>query len=227
MVVAVVGDIETAALSTLLTNALSSLPADSDYSSDIADAVWLGAEKIQHYDMKNAQTEIQFGWKAVKRASPDFYAAYILNHMLGGSGLTSKLSLVIRGEHGLSYSVGTGLASYQHGAVLKGSFATRHDQAEKAVSLLRETTTQIAKEGFTQEELQTAQRYLTGEFPLRLASNRSLVQYLLTMRLDALGEDYLEKRNGYMNAVTLEDVNRLAKEILAPEQLLIVTTGSE
>lgn len=221
-----VGDIDKKKLSSLLKQYVAVLSSSGEHRSELAAASWLGKGQAQHFDHPNAQTEIQFGWEGVKRDNPDFYAAYIMNHMLGGSGLTSKLSLVIRGEHGLAYSVGTGLASYDKAAMLKGSFATRHDQAKKAVSLLKKTTEKIAKEGFTAEELATAKRYLSGSFPLNLASNKSLVQYLLTMQLDDLGEDYLEKRNSYMNAVTLDDVNRLARTLLSSDKLLIVTTGN-
>ncbi len=224
--VSVVGDISKKELSSVLKRYVGLLSKGGEQRSKLTAAPWLGDGKTFHFDHPNAQTEIQFGWEGVKRDNSDFYAAYILNHMLGGSGLTSKLSLVIRGEHGLAYSVGTGLASYDKGGMLKGSFATRHDQAKKAVKLLKETTQKIAKKGFTEEELATAKRYLSGSFPLNLASNKSLVQYLLTMQLDDLGEDYLEKRNSYMNAVTLDDVNRLARTLLSPEKLLIVTTGN-
>jgi len=226
LTIAVVGDISKTDLSRLLKKYFKNVPLEHERRSELSEVTWQGDGKKFHFDHPNAQTEIQFGWDGIKRDNPDFYAAYIMNHMLGGSGLTSKLSLVIRGEHGLAYSVGTGLAAYDKGAMLKGSFATRHEQAEKAVSLLKKTTAKIAKKGFTAEELATAQRYLEGSFPLNLASNQSLVQYLLTMQLDELGADYLEKRNDYMNAVTLDDVNRLARDILSADKLLIVTTGN-
>ena len=225
MTVVAVGDVNKKSLSTLLTKHLKGLPPKVKHRSELTEAQWLGDGAMFHFNHPNAQTEVQFGWEAVKRDSPDFYAAYILNHMLGGSGLTSKMSKAIRGE-GLAYSVGTGIASYNHASMLKGSFATRHDQVKKALSLLKKTANDVSAKGFSAEELATAQRYLAGSFPLNLASNKSLVQYLLTMRLDNLGEDYLLKRNDYMNAVTLDDVNRLARDLLSSDTLLIVTTGN-
>jgi zinc protease len=83
----------------------------------------------------------------------------------------------------------------------------------------------MAAEGLTGDELTLAKRYLTGAFPLRFDSNRSIAGYLVSMQEDGLGIDYIDRRNDLIEAVTLEDVRRVAARLMKPDQLSIVVVG--
>lgn len=228
MLVAVVGDITPEALGTLLDAHLGGLPEHYAPDTVLKDAslATQGAEKAVTHDIP--QTMVMFGAPALKRNDPDYYAAYVLNQILGGSGsLTAKLSEELREKRGLTYSVFTQLDPMMHAAVWRGSFATRREKTSESLDTLKNALAQFAQDGPTDEEMARAKQYLTGSFVLNLDSNGEIANYLIAMQLHQLGRDYLDKRNSLMEAVTKEQVAALAKRLADPAHLFIVTVGKQ
>ena len=177
--------------------------------------------------MEVPQTVALMQMPAPMRHDDDFYAAYVMNYILGGGGLTSRLSQVIRQQHGLAYYAGSQFIPAELDSRFLIQFSTRNEAAFEAVKLAKEVLSRAAEEGFTAEEVQNAIDYITGSFPLSLDGLDSQLAYLHSMQVNALGKDYLQKRNEYFRAVTLEAVNRVAQNYLAKPSLIVLVGNPE
>ena len=161
----------------------------------------------------------------VARDDEDFFAAYLMNHILGGGTFTSWLFQEVREARGLAYGVGSYLASYDHASILAASTATRADAAAESISVIEAEMRRMVEEGPTEEELQKAKDYVKGAYAIQnLSSSLSIASTLVGIQLDDLGIDYIEEREALIDAVTLEDVRAIARELLSAEPT-IVTVG--
>src|SRR5262249_29162641 len=155
----------------------------------------------------------------LKREDPDFYAGLVLNDIMGSASLTSRLATEIREKRGLAYYANSTLDPMLHAGVWYASFATRDSQVQEAVKVARGTIAQVQHQGVSQEEVDTPKRFLPGPFPLNLDTNANVAAFLISMQLQALGRDYLDRRNTLVNAVTRDAVNKLAQKLFVPENL--------
>jgi zinc protease len=173
-----------------------------------------------------SQTAILWGHAGgLRRSDPDFYAAQVMNLVLGGGGLTSRLSTAIRDEQGLAYSV----YSYFDASLYPGPFqvglGTNPANARKAVAALEAELQRVLRDGLTQREVDEAVAYLTGRFPLRLETNAGVAEILWAMEFYRLGEDYIDRYAGYYRAVTLDQVNAAARQHLHPDRATLSIAG--
>jgi zinc protease len=168
---------------------------------------------------------VVFGEAGMARDDPDYYAAYVVNHILGGGGFTSLLTEEVREKRGLAYSVYSYLYPLDQAPIWLGGLGTSNRSVDGAVRLVREEIGRVARGEISQEQLDDARTYLTGSFPLRLTSNDRIAQMLVGMQVDDLGIDYLERRNRLIEAVTLEDARRAAARLYHPDALLVVVVG--
>ena len=227
LTIAAVGDVDSTRLSLLLDSALRELPAKRRVLLPEAAKAIPAGTKPMVIDRDIPQTIALFGVPALPRSHPDFYAAYVMNYILGGDGLTGRLSEEIRQQRGLAYYASSHLSLMLLSSTLLGGFATRNDAAYEAVEVMQAVLKNAAENGFTAEEVANAKEYIIGSFPLELDNQDDRVAYLTSMQLNQLGEDYLQKRNGYFAAVTLDDVNRVAKQLLAPMPLTVLVGKPE
>ncbi len=228
LVIAVVGDITPDALKKKLDDISAALPqGDASSLLSLPETQMQFEGKSLHEEKNVPQTAVIFGLKGVKRDHPDFYAAYIMNQIVGGGGLTSRLAKTIREKGQASYYVYSGLQLFDATGVVRGAFASRTELVDKARQMLVDELKHAAEKGFTQDELDVAKEYLIGSFPIHLESNADLANYVLTMQLQELGRDYLTKRNQFIRAVTLADVNRVAKQYLDTQKLFVVSVGGK
>lgn len=224
--VVVVGDIEPDALKALLDTTFGSLPKTGNGYGDLKEAEVRSDGEIQVIEKDIPQSVVVFGHESIKRNHPDWYAAYVLNYILGGGGFASRLMIEVREKRGLAYSVGSYLYPYERAGLLVGNVATENSRVSESIALIQSEIARLKKTGPTEEELKNAKTYITGSFPLSLDSNAKIARYLLMVRLRGLGLDYIKKRNSLIEAVTLEDVKRVAKSVLDPEKLVFVVVGS-
>ncbi len=176
-------------------------------------------------DLAVPQTNIQFALPGVARDDDEFFAAYLMNHILGGGTFTSWLFQEVRETRGLAYGVGSYLASYDHASILAASTATRADAADESISVIEAQMARMVEEGPTEEELQKAKDYVKGSYAIQnLSSSLSIASTLVGIQLDDLGIDYIEEREALIDAVTLEDVRTIARELLSGEPT-VVTVG--
>jgi zinc protease len=173
----------------------------------------------------SAQTIILMGQEGVRRADPDWYAATVMNYVLGGGGFTSRLMEEVREKRGLSYGVYSYLLPLERAALVIAGGSTVNAKAAETLDIMRQEWRRMADEGVTAEELAGAKTYLTGSFPLQLSSTQAIARTLLQVRRDRLGIDYLDRRNDLINAVTAADVQRVARRLLAPDGLLTILVG--
>jgi zinc protease len=171
------------------------------------------------------QSFLLFARPAMARSHPDFYAAYLLNHIVGGGSLTSQLGLEVRKKRGLTYGVGTALEPSFYASVWAGAMATQNDTADEAMQAVRDTFDAMHQNGISDAQLQAAKDYVIGAFPLNLDSNASIVGYLQLMQLYNLGPDYLANRNDYFAAVSAEQINALATHYLDAQAWSWVRVG--
>jgi len=171
------------------------------------------------------QSAILFAQAGIKRDDEDFYPAYVMNYILGGGGFTSRLYGEVREKRGLAYSVYTALLPLASSALLQGGAGTANARVAETLRVVRAEWRRMAAEGVEATELADAKTYLTGSFPLRFSSSGRIAAILVGMQLDKLGIDYLERRNGHVEAVSLADVNRVARRLLDAERLTTVVVG--
>lgn len=172
------------------------------------------------------QSQVLFGEAGLPRADPDYYAAYIANHILGGGGFTSRLTDEVREKRGLAYSVYSYLYPTDFAPLWLGGAGTDSVRVEETVDIIKAEVARMAAGEVAADELADAKTYLTGSFPLRLTSNDGIASMLVGMQVHDLGIDYIEKRNALIEAVTLDDVARVAGELYDPDQMLIVVVGN-
>ena len=180
----------------------------------------LGERIVVNLDVP--QTVISFGGPGLARSDPDFFAAYIVNHIYGGGSMNSRLYREVREKRGLAYGIRSSLIWMDAASILSGGTATRGDRAAETLSLIDEETKRMAADGPTQEELDKAKAYLTGSYAIAFDTSSKIAGQLVQIQLDKLGIDYPEKRNAMIEAVTLADATRVAKRLLDTKMLTVV-----
>lgn len=222
--IAVVGDIDAASLGAMLDEIFGDLPAKPDLI-DVAQTkpVSGGVERV--VEMAVPQSVAVFGRASIARKDPDFMTAFVLNHILGGGGFASQLMEEVREKRGLAYSVYSYLQPEDHAAVMLGSVATKNESIAESLTVIRDVLKGMATAGPTQEELDNAKKYLVGSYALRFDTSGKIASQLLGLQMEGFGPDYVDKRNGLIEAVTLADVKRVAAKLLDPSELIVTVVG--
>lgn len=221
--VGAVGDITPEELSELLDALLGDLPEDGpDLPVDVDVALDGGVTVI---DFETPQSVALFGHEGIERDDEDFFAAYMINHRLGGSGFESRLMNEVREKRGLTYGIRSYLVPKFHAELIQGNVASSNATIAEAIEVTRAEWERMATEGMTQDELDQVKTYLTGEYPLRFDGNAEIASILVGMQVIGLPPDYVINRNDYIEDVTVEDINRVASELLRPDDLHFVVVG--
>ena len=223
-VVGVVGDVAPEELPRLLDLAFGGL-AETAEPVEVAEAMPSAEASITVIRKPIPQSVAMFGLPGLKRDDPDYYAAYVMNHVLGGGGFTSRLHREVREKRGLAYSVYTYLDPYDHTAVYLGGVATVNERIGESLDVIEAQIADVAENGITADELERARTFLNGSFPLRLDSNARVARVLVGIQLNDLGKDYIQRRPELIDAVTLDDVRRVAGRLLGGGGLAIVVVG--
>ena len=221
--VGAVGDITPEDLAVLLDTLLADLPETGALMPDDAPVNISGGVTVVDFD--TPQSVALFGHEGIMRDDPDFFAAFILNHIMGGGGFSSRLMQEVREKRGLTYGINTFLVPKDHAALYLGSVATGNDRMAETVEVVRGIWTDLAENGVTQEELNAAKTYLTGAYPLRFDGNAPIARIMVGMQVTGLPVDYIATRNDKINAVTLDEVNAVARRLLQPEKLHFYIAG--
>lgn len=176
-------------------------------------------------DRPGPQTYLLFAQPGLARMDPDYDAALILNHILGGGGFTSRLTEELREKRGLTYGVSTGLSGQERAPLLSGGGSVRSEQAGEALALIRDVWRGLAEHGPTEAEVAEAKTYLTGSLPLQLESTPAIAGALTALQRDGLPIDTLDRRAQQIAAPSRDDVARVARRLLRLEDLLVVAVG--
>lgn len=171
------------------------------------------------------QSVALFGQRGLPRTDPDFIPAFVMNHILGGGGFSSWLTTEVRERRGLAYSVSSSLRAFEASALIIGSVQTENARISESLDVIRDQWKLMAEGQLTQAQLDAARTYLTGSFPLGFDSNAKIANYLVFAQEENLGIDYINRRNELIDAVTLEDIKRVAAGLLDADALSVVVVG--
>ena len=222
--VVAVGDIDADSLGKFLDYVFGDLPAESSVKP-VDETMPVAIGKLDVVEMNVPQSVAMFGTRGLKRKDPDFIPAFVLSHIIGGGGFSSKLMEEVREKRGLAYSVYGYLYPLDDSALYIGRVATKNESIGESLEVIRGVLKEMAEVGPSQEDLDGAKQYLTGSYPLRFDSNAKIASQLLGIMVEDLGVDYVKNRNGMIEAVTLEDMKRAASRFLEPENLLVTIVG--
>jgi zinc protease len=219
--IAVVGDIDAATAGALIDKAFSALPEKPELAP-VAAATPQGLGRRVVVDLDVPQAVVMFGGEGVARADPDFFPAYLVNHILGGGAMSSRLYREVREQRGLAYGIFTGLVPLAHAALITGSTATRADRTADTLDIIEGEMRRLAETGPTEEELAKTKSFLTGSYGLYFDTSTKIAAQLVQIQLDNLGIDYINKRNDIIRGVTPAGAQRVAKRLLDGRMLVTV-----
>jgi zinc protease len=221
LTISIVGDVDAKAAGELIDRAFARLPAKNDLVPvPAATPQGLGTRIVTNIDVP--QAVVTFGGNGIERGDPDFMAAYIVNHILGGGSFSSRLYREVREKRGLAYGVSDSLVWFRRAAVVLGGTATRADRTADALAVIEQETKRMADQGPTAAELAAAKSYLKGAYALSLDSSSKIAAQLTQIQLDNLGIDYIERRDKMIEAVTIKDARRVAKRLYGGGMLVTI-----
>ena len=219
--IAVVGDIDAASLGRLLDQTFGALPAKASLTP-VPDIEATRPPLREFIPLDVPQTVVMFGGPGIRRNDPNFMSAFVVNHILGGGALSSRLYREVREKRGLAYSVYDSLLWMEHSALFIGNTGTRADRAGETVDAVNTEVRRMAEDGPTQEELDEAKSYIKGSRMLSLDTSSKLAAALLQYQLDRLPIDYIERRNAVVDAVTLADAKKAAQKLWGRGLLTVI-----
>lgn len=220
LTIGVVGSINAKDLGEMLDKVFGDLPANAELVPVPEAKLALGTTTSLSFDMP--QTSISFVYPAVPRNDPEFFASYLMNHILGG-GFTSRLYAEVREKRGLAYSVSSSMALRDHVSALTISTATRPEKAQESLKIIREQVARMANDGPTEAELAAAKSYLKGSYAVNnLDSSVSIADTLVGLQEAGLDREYIDKRAELIDAVTLDQVKAIAKKLLEAEPAILI-----
>ncbi len=221
--IAAVGDISPQQLGQFLDRVLGALPAQNNIALPPEQQPTTGHLAVQPW--QGPQSEVVFGLPGLAVSDPDFFAAYVMNYILGGGGFASRLMEELREKRGLTYSVYSYLSDLSSAPLWLGQFASQKDKVREGLDLVRAEMRKMRETRPTDEELEAAKTYLIGSYALRFDSGTSIAQQMINVQWQGWSRDYFETRAAKISSVSAADVQRLAQRLLTPEDLLVQIVG--
>lgn len=172
------------------------------------------------------QSHILMGAPGIARNDPDYFPLYVGNYILGGGGFVSRLMNEIREQRGMAYSVYSYFMPMQQPGAFQIGLQTKKDQADEALRLTRATLTKFVEQGVTEKELKAAKDNIVGGFPLRIDSNKKILDYLSVIGFYHLPLTYLDDFTGKVEAVTAAQIHEAFKRRIHPEAMATVIVGA-
>lgn len=222
--IAVVGAISAPQLAAYLDDVFGALPEKSDLAP-VPDVPFAGEGAREVVAIDVPQSAIRFGRQGIARADPDFIAATVVNHILGGGIFSARLFREVREKRGLAYSVCSQLNSYDHAAMLSGGTSTKNERAAESMAVIEAEISSLAASGPTEEELEKARKYLIGSYALRFDTSTKIAAQLVHLQTEGYGVEYLDERNQLIAAVSMDDAKRAAKRLFGDGKLLVAVAG--
>lgn len=174
----------------------------------------------------SAQSHVVIGGMGVARDDPDFFPLYVGNYVLGGGGFDSRMLKEIRDKRGYAYSAYSYFAPLAVAGPFMVGLQTKNAQTDEALKVARETLQQFVTEGPTVDELAQAKANLVGGFPLRIDSNKKILEYLSLIGFYKLPGDYLDSWVARVNAVDVASVKQAFARRVHPDQMATVVVGA-
>lgn len=223
-VVAIVGALDKTEAKQMAERLVGNLPA-GNRAPALPEVKALLQAKVVQDTYPSTQTHILVGQPGMRRGDPDYFDLYVGNHILGGGGFGSRIMKVIRDENGLAYSAYSYFLPMREDGPFVMGLQTKNESRDQALALLDKTLREFIEQGPTEDELLHAKKNITGGFPLRIDSNRDIVEYIAMLGFYDLPLDYLNTFNSKVNAVSLESIKDAFARRVDPGKLLTVTVG--
>lgn len=223
-VLVMVGAIDQQAAHQLADKLTQELPRGTAAAA-ITKASPLKSQEQVNIPFPSSQTIVRLGQLGIDHQNPAYFPLTVGNYILGGGSLVSRLAIEVREKRGLSYGINSQLVPMPGEGPFLISLSTRRDQIKDALGITQDTLDRFIQNGPTQQELTAAKKYLTGSFPLSLASNKTIASLLIRMTFYHLPNDYLDTYINNINAVTTEDIKKAFSQLINPSQLLLITVG--
>ncbi len=223
-VVAIVGAVDRAQAERIASQLVGALP-EGESAPPLPQVSDLDRAVVEQIDFPSTQSHLYLGQPGMRRGDPDYFPLYVGNHILGGSGLVSLLSEEVREKRGLSYSVYSYFLPMRQPGIFQLGLQTKNQQAGEALQVMRETLQRFIDQGPSEEELRAAKQNITGGFPLRIASNSKIIEYLAVIGFYDLPLDYLDRFNERVEAVTREQIRDAFKRRIDPQRLITIQVG--
>jgi zinc protease len=224
LIVSAVGDITESDLVRELDRAFGGLPA-GEARPPLPDWTPTARPRTVVVERPVPQSVVQMAMPGISRQDPDWYAALVMNHILGGGGQQSRLYAEVRERRGLAYGIASSLRVYRKAALLTVSTASANEKVAETIRVIHTELARLGSEGATEQELADAKTYLVGALPVSLDSSRSIAELLHGMQVDGLPRDLLDLRPRLIAAVTPDDVRRMARRLLRQDLLTTVVVG--
>ncbi len=226
LILSISGDIDQDDAIKLIDDSFGLLPESSENIKEIPKKNTFESG-IKFVEKKTPQSAVVFGQRGLPRKSEDFFAARICNYVMGGGGFQSRLYKNIRERRGLTYSIYSYFISHKNNDILLGGFQTKNESVNETIKLVKSEWKKMSINGISQEELNEAKTYYKGSFTRNYASTSTISSLLNAVQLYGLSIDYFEKRNKIIDNLTLEKVNRVAREIFQSENLFFLVVGND
>lgn len=219
--IGIVGPVSPEEARKIIEQVFDALPQKAHLQSIEPAKLRLGGMTTVNYNMP--QTSITLLYPGIKRKDPEFFAAHLMNYVLGGSGLTSRLFTEVREKRGLAYSVSSSLINFDYASALAISTGTRADRAQESLKTIREEVKRMATTGVTASELAAAKSYIIGSYAVQnMGSSADIASTLVGLQEQDLPVDYISKRGDLINAVTQDATNAVAKRLFSAEPAILM-----
>lgn len=223
-VVVIVGDLSKRQAAAVAAELVDQLPAGK-HAEALLPVEPLKAAHVDFTEHPSSQSHVLMGAPGMHRGDLDYFPLYVGNHILGGSGLVSRISQEVREKRGLSYSAYSQFAPMRRDGPYTLGLQTRNDQRDDALAVLRDTLQKFREEGPTEKELEAAKNNIIGGFPLRVSSNSKISEYLAMIGFYDLPLDYLDRFSERVQAVTVEQIRDAYQRRVHPDHMVTVIVG--
>jgi zinc protease len=223
-ILAIAGDITLEEMKTELLPRLEKWPAGKA-SGLPSPSVFAKGIKTVKINRSLTQANVILGHAGISRSNPDYYALMVMNYLLGGGGFSSRLVEEIRNKRGLAYSVASFFGPGKYLGTFQILLQTKNASTRQAISIALEEMKRIQKEMVSEKELEGAKNYLIGNFPMRLETQAKLVHFLTQVEYYGLGLDYAGKYPLLIQSVSRDEIRRVAKKYLHPENYICVVVA--
>jgi zinc protease len=221
--IGIAGDLTKEQAIAMLDDLLGDLPVSSRPIPEAAPFDLSGGTTVVEFP--SPQSVALFGHSGIKREDPDFFAAFVMNQVLGGGGFNSRLTEEVREKRGLTYGISSFLVQYELADYYLGIVRSANDTVGQAIDVVRAEWERMASAGVTEAELVAAKQYMTGAYPLRFDGNAQIAGILVGMQSMGLPVEYINSRNDRINAVTQQQISDVAKRLLREGDLRVVIVG--
>ena len=223
-VVSIVGDASRAEAAEIARQVAGALPPGS-VRATLPPVASLASAQIRRVAHPSLQSHVLIGMPAASRSDPDFFALVVGNHVLGGGGFSSRLVSEVREKRGFAYGVSSSIQPWLERGPFQISLQTRREQTDEALAVVRSVLFEFLSKGPSEQEMAAARRHLVGSFPLRIDTNREVLDLVAMIGLYDLPVDWLSRWPRLVERVTREDVLR-AFQRLDPQRLVTVVVGA-